>query len=271
MSVLEHVPREIRPPIGPGVGVRLHRFTVDEYHRMAEKGVFHEDDPIELLSGHLFIKLDHGPPYEVPLGIPPEDIAGPDVPPYPQRKFTVREYHRLMDSGALHPALRTELVEGWVVDKMTRHARHDSTLQLAADVLQRRTGPSWRLRQQSAITMDDGEPEPDLVIVPGPVLRFRHAHPRPFDVVLLIEVSDSTLAYDRGSKCRDYARNGIARYWVLNVVGGKVEVYEDPTGPNESPSYLTIRSYGAGEAVPLILRDQTFESIPVNELLAPEE
>lgn len=75
-------------------GVRLHHFTVDEYHRMAKFGVFHEDDPIELLDGRLYIKLDKGPPYDVPLGIPPEEIAGSDVEPFPQRRFTVREYHK---------------------------------------------------------------------------------------------------------------------------------------------------------------------------------
>jgi hypothetical protein len=261
-AILEHTPKLPAPS-----GVRLHRFTVDEYHRMAEHGVFHEDDPIELLEGGLFIKLDYGPPYDVPLGIPPESIAGAGVLSYPQRRFTVREYHKLLDSGALHPELRTELVEGWVVEKMTRHARHDSTLQFAADALQRRVGTNWRLRLQSALTMDDGEPEPDLAVCPGPLGRYVHAHPRPAEVGLLIEISDSTLAYDRGPKLRDYARNGVARYWILNVTERQVEVFENPTGPTDSPTYRTQQIYKSGNLVPLMLREQPMEAIPVDELI----
>ena len=60
---------------GGGLGVRLHRFTVDEYHRMREYGVFQGDNPIEMIEGHLVIKLDFGPPYDVPLGIIPVGTA----------------------------------------------------------------------------------------------------------------------------------------------------------------------------------------------------
>ena len=106
MSVTPSLIVQPRQQSQPPTGVRLHRFTVDEYHRMAEYGVFQESDPIELLSGYLFIKLENGPPYGVPLGIPPEVIAGADVPQFPQRRFTVKEYQQLMKSGALHPALK---------------------------------------------------------------------------------------------------------------------------------------------------------------------
>ncbi len=256
---------------GESTGVRLHRFTVKEYARMGEFGVFPEDDPIEMLSGYLFIKGDYGPPYGVPLGIPPELIAGPDVPPYPQRKFTVPEYEKLMDSEALHPALRTEMVEGWVIDKMVRHARHDSTLQYADDVLSQNLTDDWRLRRQSAIILDGSNPEPDLVIVPGPKSRFLREHPRPFEVALLVEVSDSTLSYDRGMKLRDYARNGIAVYWILNTVQRQVEVYENPSGPTDAPTYQTTRVYQAGEVVPLALRDLAVRNIRVDDLIPPGE
>jgi hypothetical protein len=257
----------ISPSSAATAGVRLHRFTVDEYHRMGECGVFHEDDPIELLGGHLFIKGDNGPRYDVPLGIPPEEIAGPDVPPYPQRRFTVREYHKLLKSGALHPALRTELVEGWVVDKMTRGFRHDSSLQRTAEALQRRLSGSWRVRLQSAIVLDQAEFEPDIEIVAGPVSRFDHAHPRPHEVALAIEISDTTLAYDRGPKRRDYARNGIVRLWIVDLISRTVNVHEDPTGPTAIPDCRIYKAYGSGESIPLMARDDRFDAVSVNELL----
>ena len=269
MSTLD-ISISTRPSRAESQGVRLHRFTVNEYHRMREFGVFKKDDPIELLDGHLYVKLDHGPPYGVPLGIPPEVIAGSGVEPFPQRRFTVDEYHKLMDSAALDSALRTELVEGWVVEKMTRNALHDSTLQYAPHGLRQRIGSGWDLRSQSAVTMDDGEPEPDIVVVPGPPLRFRHEHPVPSDVGLLIEISDTTLRYNRGPKLRDYARNSVARYWILNTNDRVVEVFEDPTGPTELPDYRIRKIYKLGESVPLLLRDDVMESVPVDELIPPD-
>lgn len=261
------------PPVHEdrATGVRMHRFTVAEYHRMGEAGVFHEDDPIEMLGGRLFIKLDNGPPYEVPFGIPPADIAGNDVPPFPQRRFTVREYRRLLRSGALSPELKTELIEGWVVEKMVRDPIHDATLQYVADALQRRVGNDWKLRLQSAVQLDESTAEPDVAVVPGPLGRFRYEHPRPHEVGLLIEISNTTLPYDRGSKRRTYARNNVAHYWVLNVLAREIEVYLDPSGPTEAPAYRKQAVLGIDESVELILREKSFGFIPVNELIPPNE
>jgi len=256
-------------PTASGSGVRLHRFTVDEYDRMAEHGVFGKNDPIELLDGRLAIKLDDGPPYGVPLGIPPSEFVGQTAEAFPQRRFTVAEYHKLLESQALHPALRTELVEGWVVEKMTRNARHDSTVQRASEALGKRIGKKWKLRLQSAVTMDDGEPEPDIAVVPGPVGRFDDEHPRPSEVELLIEISDTTLRYDRGSKLRDYARNGIRRYLILNLVHNQIEEYQDPSGPTDQPKYGSRHIYKHDDEVVLELGGKRLKPIRVDEFIRP--
>lgn len=250
-----------------GVGARLHHFSVDEYQRMGDAGVFSKDDPVELLDGFLFIKLDFGPPYDVPLGIPHESFAGREVPKFPQRKFTVREYRRLMEAGIFHPALRTELVEGWLIDKITRGPRHDSCLQRSAETLQKRLSDRWRIRLQSAIVLDDGEPEPDLVIVPGPAGRFDHEHPRPHEVALLVEIADSTLQYDRGPKLRDYARNGIAQYWIVDLLSRTIEVYQNPSGATDLPRYGTFNALAAGQKISLSIGQEQLEPIAVDELL----
>ena len=250
-----------------GVGARLHHFTVDEYRRMGDSGVLPKDDPVELLDGYLFIKLDSGPPYDVPLGIPHESFAGREVPQFPQRRFTVREYRRLMEAGIFHPALRTELVEGWVIDKMTRGPRHDSCLQRSAETLQNRLSDRWRIRLQSAIVLDDGEPEPDLVIVPGPAGRFDHEHPRPHEVVMLVEIADSTLQYDRGPKLRDYARNGIAQYWIVDLLSRTVEIYQNPSGATDLPRYGSLNAFAPGQSIPLNIGQEQLQPISVDELL----
>jgi Uma2 family endonuclease len=247
--------------------LRLHRFSVDEYRRMKEFGVFQGDNPIELLHGQLIIKLDYGPPYDVPLGIPPEEITPPGMLIYPQRKFTVREYRTLLDSGALPATMRTELIEGWVVEKMVRSAPHDSAIQRISESLHKRIGTQWKVRAQLAATMDDAELEPDIAVVPGPVGRFDQAHPTPRDIVLLVEVSSSSLQIDVSIKKRDYARNSVARYWIANLVERRIEVYEDPSGPTAVPDYQTSNFYQPGEQIPLTLREHAFEPVAVDELL----
>jgi Putative restriction endonuclease len=120
---------------------------------------------------------------------------------------------------------------------------------------------------QSAITLDDSEPEPDLAIVSGSA-RNRHArHPGPVDIALLIEMSDSSLANDRNDKARVYARANIVCYWIVNLVDRRVEVYTDPTGPGASPAFRQHRDCGLNESVPLVIGGQEVAQVPVRDLL----
>ncbi len=248
--------------------LRLHRFNVDEYHRMADAGVLDEDDPVELLDGLIFVKMDYGPPYGVPLGIPPAMLLGPrDWAESPLRKFTVAEYHQMLEAEIIRPGVRTELVEGWIIDKMTHKPKHDSTLQRLAEALQSRLGTQWKLRLQSASTLDEGEPEPDLAVVPGPVGRFDQHHPGPSELALVVEVSDTTLPYDRSAKLRSYARNYVAVYWIVNVMEEQIEVYTEPSGPTDVPCYGKQLIHRRGAQVPLALRGQAVAMIPVEEIL----
>ena len=150
---------------------------------------------------------------------------------------------------------------------MVRDPKHDSTLQRVVNAIQRRLSEEWQVRIQSATTMDDGEPEPDIAVVPGPIGRFHEMHPRPFDVVLLVEISNTTIGYDRGPKLRDYARNSIERYWVVNIEDRQVEEYTESTGPTDLPQFRSRRNFREGESVPLILRNQTFQPVPVSDLM----
>src|SRR5438552_3060212 len=89
------------------------------------------------------------------------------LPPVPVRRFSVDEYHRMIDTGVLAEDEPVELLEGWIIPKMPRDARHDATIELADDTLSNRLPSGWRVRVQSAVTTGDSEPEPDLAIVKG--------------------------------------------------------------------------------------------------------
>jgi Uma2 family endonuclease len=198
------------------------------------------------------------------ISLPPDTRPRP---PMPIHQFTVEEYHRMIEAGILTEDDRVELLEGWIVPKMARNPPHDSTLSVVHNRLLRRLPDGWVVRNQSAVTIGrNNEPEPDLAVVRGPAERYYHAHPAPRDVVLVIEISDSSLVQDRTVKLPIYARARIPVYWVVNLIEGQVEVYTLPRA-GRSPSYRQQEIFAPGDSVPAVIADRRVELIPVVELL----
>ncbi len=190
-----------------------------------------------------------------------------ELPPFPVRRFTVAEYHHMVQTGLLTEDEPVELLEGWIVPKVPRNTRHDVTLDLAQEVIRHKLPARWRIRIQSAITTDDSEPEPDLAIVLGPANRYLGHHPGAQDIAALIEVADTSLTHDRKEKGRVYARASVPIYWIINLVDSQVEVYTDPSGPVPAPNYRQRRDYGVNDSVPLVIGGQEIGQIAVRELL----
>ncbi len=190
----------------------------------------------------------------------------PAMPPAPVRRFTVDEYHRMIEDGYFDDDERYELLDGWVIAKMSRKPPHDGVLDQTEDALRSRLPVGWRLRVQKAITTDDSEPEPDIAVVPGPSQRYRHRHPRPSEIAALFEVAQSSLSQDRKLKGPIYARAKIPVYVIINLIDSIVEVYTDPTGPDPSPHYRSRQDLKLGDVVEFTVAGQTI-SLPVAELL----
>jgi Uma2 family endonuclease len=191
-------------------------------------------------------------------------VTSPSPPSQPpQRRFTVAEYHRMIETGVLTEQDAVELLEGWVVFKMARHPRHDNTLVRLERILNRLLGPEWVMRGQSAITTDESEPEPDVAVVRGPVEQYDDRHPAPADVALVVEVAAVSLTHDRTVKARIYARAQLPEYWIVNVNDIEVEVYRDPSGPVDEPGYGPPQVFRRGQTLsPLGLDIQ----VPVDSL-----
>jgi Uma2 family endonuclease len=244
---------QVSPPIAekaPPFPVR--RFTAEEYRRMVEDGLFSEVD-YELVNGWLAPKNRH---------VFRQTTDG-EIPALPVRRFTVAEYHRLMDIGVLAEGEKCELIEGWIVPMMSRNPQHDVVLELATDALRIVLPSGWRVRSHSAISGSQSEPEPDLAVVAGKPRDNLDAHPQAPNVALVVEVADSSLKRDRIEKAAAYARFGIAVYWVINLVDGKVEVYREPT----PDGYALRDDYLRGDAVPLEVGGRALAPIAVNDLL----
>lgn len=188
-------------------------------------------------------------------------------PPYPIRLFTVEEYHRLIESNVLTEDDPVELLEGCIVPKMPRKPSHDGTIAICNEHLQSCLPPGWTIRIQSAITLSDSEPEPDLAVIRGRSRSYIHRHPGPADIGLLIEVSDASIGRDRNDKGRIYARAGIPVYWIINLIDLHLEVYVEPGLVRGKPAYRRKRIVSAEKSLALILDGKAITQVAVRDLL----
>jgi Uma2 family endonuclease len=141
-------------------------------------------------------------------------------------KWTKAQYHQLAELG-LFEGKRTEFLEGEIIEMPTMNSPHATALELCHDILREAFTKEFAVRGQSPIELDkDFELVPDIFVVKGNARDFRKEHPKTADLVL--EISDSTLSYDRNRKASLYAKFGINDYWVLNLKNRKLEVYRAP-------------------------------------------
>jgi Uma2 family endonuclease len=143
------------------------------------------------------------------------------------RNFSRLEYDKMIDAGVLGEDEHVELVGGAIVEMSPEGPHHAGTIDLCAEVLRRAFGSGFTVRVQHPLVIDpDGEPEPDLAVVAGGPSQHLGAHPR--SAALVVEVAESSLAYDRREKALLYARAGIPEYWIVNLVDRRVEVHREP-------------------------------------------
>ena len=155
-----------------------------------------------------------------------------------RRLFTSDEYCRMVEAGILTDHDRVELIRGEIVCKMTPGPRHlafvDNLTQL---LVLRLAGRAIVSVQNAVVVSDDSVPEPDLKIIRRRSVPYKERQAHAEDVLLLIEVADSSLAYDRSIKLALYAEAGIAEYWIVNCPAESIEVYRRPEGSH----YLDVQ------------------------------
>jgi Uma2 family endonuclease len=150
------------------------------------------------------------------------------------RRWSRKEYDRLIELGVFQPEDPIELIGGEIVVAEPQGAPHYSSIQKTARALGRAFGPGWNIRTQGPIGLDDeSEPEPDVAVVPGDVEDYERSHPS--RASLIVEVSESSLAFDRDHKGSVYARAGIPDYWIVNLVDSVLEVYREPVPDPAAP------------------------------------
>jgi hypothetical protein len=199
---------------------------------------------------------------------PLQSPLSPAISSLPVRRFSLDEYHHLIEIGFLTEHDKVELLNGWIVSKMPINPPHASAVGRVARRLELVLGHDWLVRQQSSVSIpsSDSEPEPDVVVVPGPEETFDARHPYPADIAILVEVADSSLREDQGEKKQTYAAAKINVYWIINLVDRRVEVYSQPRG-GKNPTYRTRADYAAGQSVPVTIGGKKLGTVKVNDLL----
>ncbi|NOT56885.1 MAG: Uma2 family endonuclease [Deltaproteobacteria bacterium] len=147
-----------------------------------------------------------------------------------RHRLTVAEYYRMAEVGILSPEARVELIEGEVIDMPPIGSRHAGTVKYLTNRLMYAVGDRAIVSAQDPIFLDvHSEPQPDIALLRPRSDFYRNAHPTPVDVLLVVEVADSTLAYDTQIKLPLYARHHIPEVWLVDLVNQRLSIHCSPT------------------------------------------
>jgi Uma2 family endonuclease len=193
-----------------------------------------------------------------------EATEGDHEDPKP-RRWTRTEYYRLAEFGIISPEERLELIDGEIYRHMSPiGVPHSASMSLVRLCVERAFGKGYFVTSDHPLTIDDhGEPEPDLIVAVGTAYDYLDRHPRPSDVRLVIEVSDTSLRFDRKTKRSLYARAGIPEYWIVNLKTRQLVVHRSPSAKGVFSESLEL---GDGDAVTPLYAPEA--AIAVSELFA---
>ncbi|MEW6730556.1 MAG: Uma2 family endonuclease [Acidobacteriota bacterium] len=160
--------------------------------------------------------------------------------------FSVDEYHRMIDAGIFHEDDHIELIDGEIIQMAAIKSRHAATVERIRRLLDSKLPSSMLTRAQNPITLDDSsEPEPDVVVVRYREDDYCNTHPSPTDIILVIEVADTSLSFDRTVKIPKYALSSIQECWLINIQNDQVEVYKNPI----NGKYLDIITHALDQSI----------------------
>ncbi|MEJ7848062.1 MAG: Uma2 family endonuclease [Pyrinomonadaceae bacterium] len=166
--------------------------------------------------------------------------------PQPKRlRFSVDDYYKMIDLGILDSREKAEIIDGELIKKMTIGNKHAMIVDLLTTFFIKNLPDHVRVRGQNPLRLGDfDEPEPDIVLADLSKYDGKR-HPRPAETILVVEVSDTTLKFDRETKIPLYAESGIPEVWIVNLVKNVIEVHQQPS----VGIYQIVKIFKAGESV----------------------
>ncbi len=180
------------------------------------------------------------------------------------RRWTRAEYERLIEDGYFAPTERVELVDGEILAMTPQKSRHSAVVVMMHEGLRVALSAQGHVRAQLPLALDPAsEPEPDVAVVTGAPRDYLDAQPT--SALLVVEVADTSLAFDRKAKGPLYAKAGIPEYWIANLVDNVLEVYREPIETATGWTYRLVQSYRPGDEVRPVMAPNT--ALAVADLL----
>jgi Uma2 family endonuclease len=178
------------------------------------------------------------------------------------RLWTREEYYKMAEAGVFRPGERVELIGGRIVMMSPQNSPHFTAICLVEDGLRTIFGTGYVVRVQGPLDLNpSSQPEPDIAVVRGSVRDYASAHPT--TALLIVEISESSLAFDQGEKASLYASAGIPDYWIVNLLDRRLEIYRNPVAMTGQPygyGYRTGTHYFAADVVvPLVAPQGTIK------------
>jgi Uma2 family endonuclease len=179
-----------------------------------------------------------------------------------RRLFTVAEYHKMAEAGILSEDDRVELLEGEIVAMSPIGSRHAGLVNRLNRLFSQRAGDQVVVSVQNPVRLGGySEPQPDLALLRPRADFYTSSHPGPEDVLLAVEVAETSAAVDREVKVPLYARFGVPEVWLVDLAGDQVEVFREPS----AEGYREVRVLRRGESLaPALLPDLL---VPVDAVL----
>jgi Uma2 family endonuclease len=146
-----------------------------------------------------------------------------------RHRYTVADYHRMAEAGILAPNARVELIEGEIIDMAPPGDAHAGTVDQLAQVLGAAMAARAHVRVQNPLLLGEhSEPQPDIAVLKARSDFYKTRRPRPWDVLLVVEVADTSLRYDRDEKIPLYAQHGIPEAWLVDLTAPRLVRFRDP-------------------------------------------
>jgi Uma2 family endonuclease len=164
-----------------------------------------------------------------------------------RRLFTVEEFEQMIRAGVLHEDDRLELIEGEIIEMSPIGSAHLAHVNRLNHLFVQRAGTLAQVSVQNPIHLPRSEPQPDVALLRPRPDYYADALPQPADVMLLIEVADTTVDYDRSVKIPLYGRNEIVESWLIDLMANVIEVYRGPA----ATGYRIKQTYGPGDPISL--------------------
>lgn len=181
-------------------------------------------------------------------------------------RFSVDDYHTMIDLGMLRNVERAEIIDGELIETMPIGHAHASCVKTLSEILRDMLGKRVTYSVQDPIWLDEySEPIPDLALLKRRDDFYRGRNPLAEDTLLLIEVSDSTLDYDRNRKLPLYARSSIPEVWLVNLQAGNIEIHCQP----RDYSYAVVKIFRRGETI--ISEGFPDLAVSVDEIIGPDD